>query len=146
MSFTAVRNFVQACNKAGVVERKKRGTIKSGSNDPQSAWSTARRVFSQQLLDELANQKLNLDGIAWWDECHQQIKLGAVGDYQVRVRRDEKGLPSETGEFRTPLQPRVSVKFPGEARLLFGASHGGEEDKEETRRKYRKRSHRVPHM
>ncbi len=55
VSFTAVR---------------KTGIVKSGSNNPHSAWSIARRVFSEQLLTELKTGNLCLNGIAWWDECH----------------------------------------------------------------------------
>ena len=52
-------------------------------------YRVAREVFSQQLLDELANQKLQLDGIALWDECHQQInQLISIDGQQYEVVRE----------------------------------------------------------
>ena len=63
-------------------------------------------------------------GIVWWDEKHKQCKLGHTSKNESRVCVNAAGEPTrplDGGEF-PPWVPNTAVKYPGEARGMFGAA------------------------
>ena len=68
---------------------------------------------------------MHLRGIVWRDEKNTQCKLGHTLTIESRVpvcvnAADEPTSPQDGGEF-PPLKPNTALKYPGEARGMFGA-------------------------
>ena len=110
---------------------------KSGKDDENSIWSRARAAQFLQVLSQLAKGEgraiagvdlagldaMYLRGIVWWDEKHKQCKLGHTSKTESRVCVNAAGEPTrplDGGEF-PPLKPNTALKYPGEARGMFGA-------------------------
>lgn len=79
-----------------VIETSRRTFKKSGKLDESSKWSIARLAQAKQMYEQYEMGLLHiddrtskfpplfLDGVAWWDEHHQQTVLGKC-DYYVTV-------------------------------------------------------------
>ncbi len=136
LSYSAVQSFI--AYKSQIIVKARRTTKKSGKDDPNSQWARARlaqmRQFKEQLRlatlpansPELLNPlypPLHLDAIVFWDEKHHKVRLGHASKHEVRIRVDANGVPSpeREGGVLPPPMPTTSVKFPEEARGLFGA-------------------------
>lgn len=67
---------------------------------------------------------MHLHGIAWWDEHHKKVKLGKASVNEYRIRRTEGGAAASEadGGVLPPPMPNTSMKYPGEARGLFGVA------------------------
>ena len=139
VSWSAVQGFNARCPAS---DTRKRATKKSGKDDAGGVWAQARaaqcRQFKRQLAlalaiaadpakraaDKSGEPPLFLDGVAFWDEHHDKIRLGHVSKYETRLARDPAtgniALPDDGGEF--PERKAVTtVKFPGDGRGCFGA-------------------------
>ena len=143
ISWSSVQGYVSS-SRAIMLHRRQ--SKKSGSQDPASKWAKARVGQGRQLAMQFALgaatsgherrghtraataaaggfSPLHIDGIAYWDETHFKIRLGAGSKWEYVFCRDpETGLlcPPEEGGVWDEEKPTTSVKFPGEARLLFG--------------------------
>ena len=115
VSWGTVANFIRTC---GCINKDKRAYQKSGSKNPDTEWSKARKALCQQLLDQLSlglNEDqlcavgvrnnadladtidasslllpaIKLHAIVWWDEHHKECILGPTSKYEVRTSVDE---------------------------------------------------------
>lgn len=140
LSYSTVARFVHKSPYIVISRRKEK---KAGSEDAEAQWSKARLAFAKQLLEqvELGGESkepldpsetgtakfppLYLHAIAWWDEHHRKIILGHTSEREARIYRHpttgKVALPSDGGVL-SPEKPNTAVKFPTEARLLFGAA------------------------
>ena len=134
VSWSAVENWTLHTPS---LQKLRRVSKKSGTTDGDSAWARARVAQCQQweLQLKIANDSstpnennllpLYLDGIVWWDEKHQKVKLGCNSKHEVLVCRDRTSgklsTQSEGGVFSERL-PVTTVKFPQEARFAFGCA------------------------
>lgn len=136
ISYSAVRRYVEH---SPYIVHSRRKIRKSGKEDALTLWARARTAFAAQLQEQLELGLLTeaerdarmsefpaiyLDGIAWWDEHHKKIILGHTSVNEFRIYRNDAGvaaLPSEGGKL-AKLSPQVSVKYAGEARMLFGVA------------------------
>ena len=127
VSFSCVQRFL---HKSKVIDLSTRATEKSGDNRPESNWAKARLAQCMQWKKQLGPldaggdlPPIHLDGIAFWDEHHEKIRLGHASKYEVRICRDENGKPAteQTGGKFPPKKPTTTSKNPGEARGCFGA-------------------------
>ena len=137
LSYSSVQRFV---TQSPVVVLARRKTKKSGTDDADAKWSQARLAFAQQLheqveLGTLSDEEraarlstfppLYLRGIAWWDEHHKKVVFGHTSDIEARIYRDPAtGLAAtkESGGVLSAEMPNTTVKFPPEARMLFGVA------------------------
>jgi hypothetical protein len=145
VSLHAVKNFIKG-NPCIIITRNTGG--KSGKDDVSSTWAECRMAQCLQYLEQMRLGKLpagaplpddspppyRTDGIVWWDEKHFAQRLGVAGKHQTRVSRNAAGNvapPREGGVFRKLLK-NMTMKFPGDARLVFGVAvrtrHDGEQE------------------
>lgn len=102
----------------------KRRTKKSGKDDKGTIWAKARVAQCKQWIEEIANRSLSIYGLVFWDEKHKKCILGCCQKHEWRVSRDDEGQVCEVergGKFPDTM-PVTSVKFPQEARGIFGAA------------------------
>jgi hypothetical protein len=135
LSWTAVRNFATA---SPIVIRHRTQTKKSGKEDAATVWAQARVAQFTQVqeqlrlgaLEPLSDEvvaspfpPLQLHGIVWWDEKHKKVELGHTSKMESRIAtlNGVPTLPANGGLF-PPTMPNTTMKFPGEARGLFGAA------------------------
>jgi hypothetical protein len=122
-----------------VIVVARRRTRKSGKDDVGTTWAQARLAFAEQLLEQLELgglppaaravrmsqfPPLHLHAIAWWDEHHKKVILGHTSKLEARVYRNADGkaaVPADGGVLPED-KPNTNVKYPGEARLLFGVA------------------------
>ena len=136
LSYSAVARFVR---QSPVIVIARRKTRKSGKDDRGTTWAQARLAFANQLLEQLELGRLTPEqraaraspfpplyphAIAWWDEHHKKVIIGHSSKLEVRVYRNAEGkaTPPEEGGVLPPEHMRVAVKYPPEARLLFGVA------------------------
>lgn len=136
LSYSTVARFV---HQSPVIVIARRKSKKSGTSDPDALWSRARSAFAKQVLEQIELSGLSesaraarnspfpplyLHAIAWWDEHHKKVMLGFTSDLEARVYRDSSGKASlaDDGGVLPPEKPKTLVKFPGEARMLFGVA------------------------
>jgi hypothetical protein len=134
LSYATVARFVHQSPMIVIARRK---TRKSGKEDCGTTWAQARVAFAKQLQEQLELGRLApelrdarespfpplyLHAIAWWDEHHKKVILGHSSKLEARVYRNAEGKAAspEDGGVLPAERPRISVKYPGEARLLFG--------------------------
>eukprot|EP01034_Spumella_vulgaris_P034523 gene34523-42580_t len=141
LSYSAVEGFI---DRSEILRRGRRTTKKSGKDDPETAWAMARLAQMQQLKTQFAMGKLlpndpvlvafranplnpppiKIDNVVFWDEKHHKIRLGHASKTETQVARNAQGepcSPANGGVFPEP-NPITIVKFPGEARALFGCA------------------------
>jgi hypothetical protein len=136
LSYSTVARFVHSSPYISIARRKMR---KSGKEDADTVWSKARLAFAKQLKEQIRLGRLSpaeltaansvfpplyLDGIAWWDEHHKKVILGHTSVNETRIYRNDAGIPTlpSDGGTLAPCRPNVSMKYPGEARMLFGVA------------------------
>jgi hypothetical protein len=136
ISYGAVDRFVR---ESSVIHSARQQTKKSGKDDENTVWAGARLDYCSRLLDMLALGRLSPaeraargsswpplypDGIAFWDEKHKKVKLGHTSKIEYRIRRNADGRPASEadGGVLPPAMPNTTMKFPGEARGLFGVA------------------------
>ncbi len=142
ISWSTVQQYVK---RSIIIQRHRRQTQKCGKTDPESKWSMARLAQCKQLKEQLAlgdkisnNEEvidpkfdpLYLHGIVFWDEKHKQCTIGHSSKFESRLCLDDDGniaLPADGGYFRE-YKPSFKVKYPKEARGLFGAAVKKDED------------------
>jgi hypothetical protein len=125
---------------SSVVVRNKRGFKKSGKDDPTATWSQARLAQMRQFKEMLRLGRLHVNDIevlsspfpplllhalVLWDEKHQKVVLGHASKFEVRVRtHPDTGQPCTEvdGGVLGPAMPKTSIKYPEEARGLFGVA------------------------
>ena len=136
VSWSAVQGFNARCPAS---DTRRRTTKKSGKDDVDSVLAKARvpqcQQFKRQLAlgaadaatraaDKSGEPPLLLDGLAFWDEHHDKIRLGHAAKHETRLARDpttgDITIPDAGGVF-PERKPVTTVKFPGEARGCFGA-------------------------
>ena len=102
----------------------KRRTKKSGKDDKDTIWAKARVNQCKQWREEIANGSLSAEGIVFWDEKHKKCILGCATKFEWSVCRDDDGriCDSISGGKFPDAKPVTSVKFPQEARGIFGAA------------------------
>ena len=124
-----------------VINKSKRLQQKSGKDDGGTPWASARlnqclewksRIEAGYGGGDLPGMNyednlkpIHLDGIAWYDENHKKVILGFTSKIEHRIRRHPiTGLPctKEDGGVLPPKKSQTAVKFPGEARGMFGAA------------------------
>lgn len=142
ISYAAVQRFI---NCSPVIHAARRQTKKSGKDDMDTVWSQARLAISAQWLEMIELGKLTpeeraarqspfpplyLDGLSIFDEKHKKVKLGHSSRMEYRIRRDAAGnaVSEDAGGVLPPPMPNTTMKFPGEARGLFGVAMVKKED------------------
>jgi hypothetical protein len=70
---------------------------------------------------------IQVDAIAWWDENHKKMMLGHTSKSENRIARDLPCYGKEPtyvlfGGVLPAKSMRTTIKFPGEARGLFGCA------------------------
>jgi hypothetical protein len=121
VSYSAVQRYSSS---SAALSCTRRATKKSGNDDKGSIWANARVNQARQLIEELDNGKLSEEAIVWWDEKHKKCILGCCTKDEWRVCRNEAGVicdEAHGGKFPDKLKV-TSVKFPKEARGIFGAA------------------------
>jgi hypothetical protein len=136
LSYSAVARFV---HQSPVIVIARRKTRKSGKDDEGTPWAQARLAFATQLLEQLELGRLTpaervarasqfpplfLHAIAWWDEHHKKGILGHTSKLEARVYRNAVGkaaVPADGGKL-PECKPNTNVKYPPEARMLFGVA------------------------
>lgn len=121
ISYSAVQRF---CSSSPILSCTRRATKKSGNDDKGSIWANARLNQANQLIRQLDSGELNIEAIVWWDEKHKKCILGCCTKDEWRVCRNEAGEICDEehgGKFPDKLKV-TSVKFPKEARGIFGAA------------------------
>jgi hypothetical protein len=137
-----VRNLIKRMD-ASVEKIKKRA---QGSLIPTSVQAKAKLGWNKQLLvrfgklkfdsnDNLLDcynlgvrdmTKLDVNGTAWWDECHKKCTIGELGvqaEHHIKFRRDENGkLDLENGRYDDSEVHHVNVKYEQEVRQCFGCA------------------------
>ena len=121
VSYSAVQRFSSS---SPILSCTRRATKKSGNDDKGSIWANARVNQANQLITQLDSGELNIEAIVWWDEKHKKCILGCCTKDEWRVCRNEAGEICDEehgGKFPDKLKV-TSVKFPKEARGIFGAA------------------------
>ena len=137
ISCSAVQRFTLS---SSIINKSKRVHQKSGKDDKGTAWAQARLNQCSEWKERIqlgvdagnvpnmnfeGNKKpIFLDGIAWFDENHKKVVLGFTSKIEHRISRNPlTGLPCriEDGGILPEKKNQTSVKFPGEARGMFGA-------------------------
>ena len=121
ISRSAVQGFMK---RSDCIKIRKRGNKKSGKDDLNSAWSTARLAQAKQFKEQLEQGVIFIDGIIFCDEHHREVILGNAGAYQYMISRDDNGIitaPIKGGRY-SKINDRTSIKYPGEGRGCFGAA------------------------
>jgi len=136
ISWGTVRNFAK---NSDIIKRHRRQTTKSGKKDPETVWSKARKQQCIQMLEQFRLGKLDanhgdvvnspygamqLHGIVFWDEKHKQCIQGFSSKIETSICKDKNGnpaSPTKGGEF-SQWKPKTAVKYPKEARGLFGVA------------------------
>ena len=121
VSYSAVQRF---CQSSPLLQCSKRSTKKSGKDDEDTIWANARVNQATQMLEELESKELILEAITFWDEKHKKCILGCCTKYEWLVCRDSSGIicdEEHEGKFPEKM-PTTSVKFPAEARGIFGVT------------------------
>ena len=115
--------------------RQPRPSLKSGSADPASNWAKARLNQMIQLKGQLilpglsccdglvdTSSRIHLDGLAFWDEHHENTVSGPTSSMETRRSVDDKGdiaTEAEGGHF-PESQPSRTKKFNTSAGGCFG--------------------------
>ena len=136
ISWGTVRNFAK---NSDLIKRHRRQTTKSGKSDPTTVWSQARKQQCIQLLEQFRlgtldpndeavvnshYDAMHIHGIVFWDEKHKQCIQGFSSKMETSISMDKNGNPTspEAGGIFTPWKPKTAVKYPKEARGMFGVA------------------------
>lgn len=132
VSWSSVRDFTE---RSKCVRICKRGKRKMGSTDPNSKWAIKRKAFVEQLIDQIDKvtnfgyvtdlPSLNVAGIAFWDEFHMKVLFGQCSDFEYFVSQNPETRefrPTDQGGKWPEPQPKITAKFPGEARMCAGVA------------------------
>ena len=70
--------------------------------------------------------KLDVNGTAWWDECHKKCTIGELGvqaEHHIKFRRDKNNkLDLVNGKYDEAEVHHVNVKYEQEVRQSFGCA------------------------